>query len=239
MTQDTVVYVFEIVIWCVYIRIPVVLTACSAFDGIVSSFRNLATKILHTLHVDMRCGIVHMITRILHAHYLLDQAANDPDPSVLTLNADLVSFDDNITTYLPDHEHRFMTTGLALLLDRLLVTNASQIAGMNMHGCGRMQLNILVLQQNLKTIEDDVSLARSAQFFELFHNGADAIVARARARAQEKGANDLDFNLEELKVLVKLCYSEGLQSQQREVAMQAKKGLDDHEFQLTESMWNT
>ena len=227
--------------WRVYIRILVVLTACSAFDGIVSSFRNLATKILHTLHVDMRCGIVHMITRILHAHYLLDQAANDPDPSVLTLNADLVSFDGNITTYLPDREHRFMTTGLALLLDRLLITNASQIAGMNIHGCGRMQLNILVLQQNLKTIEDDVTLARSAQFFELFHEGADAIVARARARAraQENGANDLDFNLEELKVLVKLCYSEGLQSQQREVAMQAKKGLDDHEFQLTESMWNT
>lgn len=169
-----------------------------------------------------------MITRVLHAHYLLDQAANDPDPSVLTLNADLVSFDDNIIAYLPDHEHHFITKGLALLLDRLLVTNAFQIAAMNLNGCGRMQLNILVLQQNLKTIEDDVTLARSAQYFELFHEGADAIVTLARAN----GGKDVEFTLEELKVLVKLCYSEGLQSQQRELVMQAKKGLDDHEYQF-------
>lgn len=176
-----------------------------------------------------------MISRVLHAHYLLEQASNDADPSVLTLNADLVSFDDNIIAYLPDHEHRFITSGLAFLLDRLLVTNASQIAAMNPNGCGRMQLNILVLQQNLKTIEDDVTLARSAQYFELFHEGAEAIVGLARA----KQGKDLGFNLEELKVLVKLCYSEGLQSQQREVVMQAKKGLDDREYQLTEKMWDS
>lgn len=211
------------------------LTACSAFDGIISSFRDLATVILYTLHTDIRCGVIHMITRVLHTHYLLDQPANDPDPSVLTLNADLVSFDDNIIAYLPDQEHQFITKGLALLLDRLLVTNAFQIAAMNLNGCGRMQLNILVLQQNLKTIEDDVTLARSAQYFGLFHEGADAIIALARA----SGGKDLEFTLEELKVLVKLCYSEGLQSQQRELVMQAKKGLDDHEYQLTEKMWNS
>ncbi|KAI4130515.1 MAG: hypothetical protein LQ347_003349 [Umbilicaria vellea] len=175
-----------------------------------------------------------MITRVLHAHYLLDQAANEPDPSVLTLNADLVSFDDNIIAYLPEHEHRFITNGLALLLDRLLVTKAFQIAAMNLNGCGRMQLNILVLQQNLKTIEDDVTLARSAQYFGLFHEGAEAIVAQARASE----GTDLQYTLEEFTVLVKLCYSEGLQSQHRELVMQAKKGLDDHEHQLTEKMWN-
>ena len=208
------------------------LIACSAFDGIISSFRDLATTILYTLHTDIRCGVIHMITRVLHAHYLLDQPANDPDPSVLALNADLVSFDDKIIAYLPDEEHRFITRGLALLLDQLLVTKACQIAAMNLNGCGRMQLNILVLQQNLKTIEDDVRLARSAEYFELFHEGADAIVAFAGA----SGDKELEFTLEEVKVLVKLCYSEGLQSQQREVAMQAKKGLDDDEYQLTERM---
>ncbi|KAA6412065.1 MAG: hypothetical protein FRX48_04215 [Lasallia pustulata] len=215
--------------------LPMTQDTVIAFDGIVSSFRDLGTTILYTLHTDIRCGVIHMITRVLHAHYLLDQPANDADPSVLALNADLVSFDDSILAYLPDEEHRFITQGLALLLDELLVTNAWQIAAMNPNGCGRMQLNILVLQQSLKTIEDDVSLARSAEYFDLFHEGADAIVALAGA----SGGKELAFNLVELKALVKLCYSEGLQSQQREVVMQAKKGLDDHEHQLTERMGNS
>lgn len=205
------------------------------FDGIVSAYRELASKALITLHVDIRCGIIHMMSRVLGAHYVLDQSANEPDPSVLTLNADLLSFDDTLTIHLPEKEYRFITAGLGSLLDHVLVTNASHIPVMNGHGCGRMQLNILVLQQNLKSIEDKATLSRSARFYEYFSEGADAIVSRAK----KTGGKGMDFNLEELKVLVELCYSEALQSQQRDVAMQAKRALNDHQLQLSESMWNT
>ena len=176
-----------------------------------------------------------MITRTLNAPYLLDQPANEPDPSVLTLNADLVNFDDKLTMYLPDREHRFIISGLGFLLDNLLVGNASQISAMNINGCGRMQLNILVLQQNFKSIEDEVTLARSTQFFELFGEGALAILEKAK----ESSGKDLGFNLDELKVLIKLCHSEGLKSQQRDVALQAKRTSNDHLLQLSESMWNS
>ena len=176
-----------------------------------------------------------MVSRSLHAQYLLEQPANEPEPSILYLNADLLSFDENVTHFLPDQEHHFITTGLARLMDHILITNASKITAMNDNGCGRMQLNILVLQQNLKSIEDDVALARSAQFFEMFAQGADAIVQRAK----ETGGKDLGFNLEEMKALLELCHSEGLRSQQRDVAIQAKRALSDHLLQLSESMWNT
>lgn len=191
--------------------------------------------VLFTLHVDMRCGIIHMIERCLHGKYLLDQPTNEADSSVLSLNADLVSFDENISNYLQERERTFITTGLGLLLDRLLVANASHIQAMNLNGCGRMQLNILVLQQNLKNIEGDVALVRCAQFFELFTEGPDTIVAKAK----ETHGKDLGFSYEELKVLIELCYSEGVNSARREVAVAAKRALSDHLLALSEHMWQT
>ncbi|MCJ1476807.1 Exocyst complex component 4 [Lambiella insularis] len=206
-----------------------------SFDDVLAAYRELATTALLTLHVDIRCGMIHMISRVVKAPYSLDQPANEPDSGILALNADLLSFDDNLTVHLPNKEYNFITSGLGILLDNILVTNASQINVMNMNGCERMQLNILVLQQNLKSIESGVVLGRSAQFFENFTRGADAIIEQAKAT----GGKDLGFSLEELKVLVELCYSEALQSQQRDIAAQARKALSDHQLQLSESMWNS
>lgn len=193
--------------------------------------RSMALDALFTLQVDIRCGIAHMTARMLDAPYLLPYPTNNPNPEALALNSDLLSSDDALHTYLSLEEHSFMTKGLAALLDTLLVANASRIRSMDANGCGRMQLNILVLQQNLKAIEGDVSLFRSSHFFELFVEGADAIVARAK----EAGGN-FDFSLEECKILVDLCHSEGLQSTQRESSVQAKKNLADHHRQLEDCM---
>ena len=62
----------------------------------------------------------------------------------------------------------FVITGLSLLVDSYLVANASRIKAMNAHGCDRLQLNMLVMQQNLKNIEHDAVLGRSARYFDLF-----------------------------------------------------------------------
>lgn len=200
--------------------------SAATFDGIVTSMRSMALDALFTLQVDIRCGIAHMIGQMLNAPYSLPYATNNPDPSVLSLNADLVSFDDALSSHLPSKERRFITAGLAALVDTLVVTNASQIKLMNANGCGRVQLNILVLQQNLKAIEGDVSLSRSAHYFELFSEGPEAIVAR--------GAKDPDFSLEERKSLLELCHSEALHSTQRESSMQARKQLTEQLRQLDE-----
>jgi exocyst complex component 4 len=120
-------------------------------------------------------------------------------------------------------------------MDSALLDLSTRIKSMNAAGCGRMQLNILVLQQNLKNIETLALLPRSAAFFDLFTAGADAIITRAR----ETGGEDLGYSYEELKGLVELCYSEALMSDRREVAMQAKRALDDHLLQLSEHLWST
>ncbi|KAK4697312.1 exocyst complex component 4, partial [Lecanoromycetidae sp. Uapishka_2] len=226
------------------IYLPMTQETVEAFDSILASIRTLGTTALLTLHIDVRLGVIHMLNRTLHAPYLLAQPAQDPDPSILSLNADLLSSADTLSTHLPTPAQNFITTGLALLIDTYLVTNSSHItAGMNEHGCGRMQLNILVLSQNLKSIETSVQqdhhhnieLDRSARFFDLFMEGADGIVKRAK----DKGGEGLEgFDLEELKTLVELWYRRGTESGAREVQVRSKRELDDRLLVLSEALWD-
>ena len=221
--------------------LPMSQEAIEAFDSIVASIRTLGNVALMTLHVDIRLGIIHMLTRTLHAPYVLAQPAQDPDPTVLTLNADLVSFSDTVSTHLLVSAQDFIRNGLAILIDKFFVVNATHVkGGMNEHGCGRMQLNILVLSQNLKIIEtastdQAIELTRSARFFDLFLEGADSIIDKAK----EKGGEGLDdFTLEELKALIELWYREGTESTAREVQIKSRRELGDKLLVLSECLWN-
>jgi exocyst complex component 4 len=183
----------------------------------------------------VRFRILQTAATVLDAPYLLEQPVNEADRSVLQLNNDLLPYDEAITSHLPGIERSFLTTGLGALLDTYIVTNAlSQITSMNRNGCGRMQLNLLVLQQNLKSVERDVRLARSAQLFEYFAQGPKAMVQTAR----DTGGEGMGFGLDEMKGLVELCYSEGLQSESREAQSQARRNMGEDTLQLTEYMWS-
>lgn len=223
------------------IYLPMTQETVEAFDSILASMRTLAVTALLTLHIDIRLGVIHMLTRTLHAPYLLAQQAQDPDPSIVTLNADLLSFADNLSTHLDIAAQQFITNGLPLLINTLLVSNVFQItAGMNGYGCGRMHLNILVLSQNLKSIQtssddDSNDLDRSKRFFDLFMEGADSIVERAR----DRGGEGLEgFDLEELKALVELWYRDGIENGAREVQVKSKRELADKLLVLSECLWN-
>ena len=230
--------------------LPMTTETITAFDQILDSIRTLSTTALFTLHIDIRLGIIHMVNRTLAAPYLLSQVAQDPDPSIIQLNADILSFSDTLQTHLAPPARNFITSGLSQLIDTALVSNISHIShGMNEHGCRRMQLNILVLSQNLKSIENTttttttsekghqaaVDLDRSDRFFELFAEGADSVIERARDRA---GEGLEGFDLEELKALVELWYKEGVESTQREVQVKAKRDLGDRLLILSECLWN-
>ena len=224
------------------IYLPMTQETVEAFDSILASMRTLANTVLLTLHIDIRLGVIHMLTRTLHAPYLLAQKAQDPDPSILSLNADLLSFADNLSTHLDTSAQEFIINGLALLIDTLLVSNTFQItAGMNDYGCGRMQLNITVLAQNLKSIQTSSDthsgeLDRSIRFYDLFLEGADSIVERAR----DRGGEGLEgFDLEDLKALVELWYRDGIESGAREVQVKYRRELSDKLLVLSECLWNT
>ena len=207
------------------------------FDNIVSSYEELAGTALLTLHMEVRCRIVHSLRNALSpdvAPYLLEQEVREPDPQILSLNLELVLFDETIARYLRAREVSFIRTGLGLLTSSYLVGNAGMVAPINAKGSGRMQLNILVLQQNLKNVEQGVDLARAANYYALLDRGADAVIAKAEAdrdkkMGEEAGATQASntFTYEELRVLLELCMSEQVASPDRGLAAAAKRQLAD------------
>jgi exocyst complex component 4 len=227
-----------------------------SFDSIISSYEELATTALLTLHMEVRCRIVQSLHTALSpatAPYLLDQEVNEPDPVILSLNAEMVAYDETAVRFLREREASFVRNGLGVLIS-YLVGNAPMVAPINAKGCGRMQLNILVLQQNLKNIEEGVDLARAANYFELFTQGPDKIIEKAKEDAETKaggvggdegsktaaGGRDPDrFTYDELKNLLELCFSEQLADPERGVAAAAKRQMADKLLNLSEYMWQS
>lgn len=171
----------------------------------------------------------------------IDSLLRDPDPAILTLNAQLVAFDTEVSTYIPAPSYALVTSGLAALMDiYLLSLCTSKLDNMNANGCALMQLNMLVLQQNLKNIEDGATLPNVALFFDLFTAGPEAIVARAKAHGKGFGLQGLAremFTQEKVKRLLELCYKEKLGDERREAVVQAQRERDAQLLEISEFMY--
>lgn len=185
-------------------------------------------------------------------------------PSILELNSDLIAFDTNISTYLGATEHWFITSGLARFIDRIFVACTRYIGAMNENGALRLQLDVLVLQQNLKNIiidptasttdpaaQEVVALPRSAKFLDWFLEGAEKSLDYAKEEKEAFAAqgdkalaagNGEPFTYDELRVLVDLCFSEVLRgprgAENREDFMSGKKASADALLRLNEIMWD-
>ncbi|KAK4226526.1 putative exocyst complex component sec8 [Podospora fimiseda] len=242
------------------VYLPMTQETVQSFDSILTSYDELASIALRTLHHEIRCRIVHSLGLALSpstsAPYILDQDVSEPDPTILSLNAELVSYDETATKFLREREVLFVRTGLGLLMNAFLIRNASMVAPINAQGCGRMLLNILVLQQNLKNIEEGVDLVRAKRYFELFQQGPDAIVLKAKddsEAALKDGEDDGQegeggetrikrrddrFTYDELKALLELCFSEQLADKERGHGA-AKRQLADKLLGLSEWMWQS
>ena len=269
------------------VYLPMTSESVVAFDTTLQSLKDLATTSLLTLQIDIRCGIIHMITKSLRGpnnpilttptrdssplpplssyYHVLPSPPQAASPTILELNSDLIAFDTNTSTYLGRKERHFIIYGLPRLIDRSIVSSASLIGVMNSFGAQRMTLDIMVLQQNLRNLDvvttsdsagdivhintesnsskDDNDeeggspvLSRSARFFDLFLQGPEKVIEFAEA---QKKAEEKIFTYDELKVLVALCFSEGLRSENREDAVKAKKGEGDTGLKLGEIMWDS
>ncbi|KAI6090938.1 Sec8 exocyst complex component-specific domain-containing protein [Hypoxylon rubiginosum] len=231
------------------VYLPMTQETVQSFDNILSSYEDFAGSVLLTLHMEIRCRIVQSLGVALSpttAPYVLgDQEIKEPDPQILSLNSELVAYDETIVRFLRDRETQFVRTGLGLLINSYLVSNALATQPMNMRGCERMQLNILVLQQNLKNIEAGVDLARAANYYSLFQEGPDSIVEKAKhdKEHEAEGGSPLPeaekFTYDELKALVELYYSEQLADPERGIASAAKRQMGEKVLALSEHMWQS
>ncbi|KAI5287383.1 hypothetical protein KEM54_006028 [Ascosphaera aggregata] len=202
------------------------------FDNMLNSLRGLALTTLLTLHIDIRCGTIHMITRNLagsnivtvtntarkpsisvkpptkHA-FFLPAAPIAASQAIIDLNNDLIAFDANISSSLGGRECRFITSGLAKLTDHAFLSGMKHVGTLNNNGALKLQLDVLVLQQNLKNIvvckpegnghrdspckkhghrisvpfmsrNEQVALPRTAKFLDWFLAGAKVALAYAK-----------------------------------------------------------
>ncbi|PNP53492.1 hypothetical protein THARTR1_06186 [Trichoderma harzianum] len=227
------------------VQLPLTTESAQTFDTIVSSFEELAATALLTLHMEVRCRVIYSLRNTLSpdsAPYILEQDVNEPDPQIISLNQELVLLDETIVEFLKDKEVIFIRTGVGILINAFLVQNASLASPMNDKGCHRMQLNILVLQQNLKNVEDGVDLAKATSYFQLFERGPEAIVEKAREYKDRHGMGTLaidlnSFSYDELKALIELCYSEQMANPERGITSAARRQLDDKFARLSEFRW--
>jgi exocyst complex component 4 len=205
--------------------------------------------------MEVRSRIIYSLAATLSpttAPYVLplDQEIKEPDEEIISLNAELVAYDETAVRFLRDAEISFIRTGLGYLINSYLVGNALATQPMNASGCSRMKLNILVLQQNLKNIEAGVDLARATNFYSLFEAGADGILEKAKADNERNQASGEDgaavgmpederFSLDELKALMELWYSEQLANPERGIAAAAKRQMGEKALTLSEYMWQS
>lgn len=210
----------------------------SEFDRVVYTYQSLSARALRTLHLTIRSTILHSLSSSLQANLFVDTPINDPDPIILGLNSILVGFDTEVSCYIPTATYAHVTPGLANLMDTYLLSLCTtRIERMNTNGCAHMQLNILVLQQNLKNIEEGAALPFSASFFDLFTAGSDAIVQRAKQYGKGFGIPGGAFTEKTVKKLLEMSYEERVNAENRESSVAARRQLDAQLLEISEFMY--
>src|SRR5690606_39157590 len=148
------------------------------FDEILGSFFSLASTVLYSLRADAHLHVIYNLQETLklhskhlnqkgssssaHTSFQKQEVSHGPraaDRSVLTLNAWLVTFSEEIERWLREKEVRFLTSGLGHLIEHIIVTKippelrlpgdmSEKIVVVEQLG-----FDVLVMQQNLKNIE--------------------------------------------------------------------------------------
>lgn len=117
-------------------------------------------------------------------NYMVEDAALEPDPHVVDLNAELATCDEIYADTVAPEQHKFLFEGLASLMDALVVSAVRRVRAINRHGVTKMLRNILALQQNLKNIVDEpleVDFEKSKRFWELLSKEPGVSLPHARA----------------------------------------------------------
>ncbi|KZT75066.1 hypothetical protein DAEQUDRAFT_742424 [Daedalea quercina L-15889] len=182
------------------LSLPLSSAMAMRFQALHMTYAQLAELVLYTLRIDVRCRAMHFIDLALrHGIYKTEREVSEPDPNVIDLNVELSKCDDWASSTLPEKERRYMFEGLPHLMERLLISKARLIRGLNAFGIKKMNRNMLALQQNIKTITQDgsdVEFDRAKRYYALFSVSPQDMLDSIR-RKQE-------FSFDEYKAMLDL-----------------------------------
>ena len=207
--------------------LPLSSETAGTFDGVVTAYSDLASEALRTLHIEVRCNVLCRLGFSVRGSYILSDLPESPDEDILALVQELLSFDQEVKATLQLREHSFLVSGTAQFVDAVLVHNISrQLKAMNPMGSEHLQLNLRVLYHNLLNLEEDAEFPRARRFLRAFDKGGEGVLELAK--------NKKGFSAEELRALMRLIYSVGVENSDATKSSAARRALDARLAQLAD-----
>lgn len=200
-----------------------------------SLFAAIAARVIRLLRSEIRCHaafFVHQFTDPARRPFVLSRPVGRADPEATALASDFVAFDDQAGMLLSAWDYDSVVVGLASFVDRFIVSRIVRARAMNDHGCGRVQLAVLVVRQNLMSMSDgatrsdggtiaksrettkgrttavsdaDAVLTHSAAVLDLFQAGPEKLIHRLNATHEGRQTLPAGLTSVEADMLVGLC----------------------------------
>ncbi|KAI8991536.1 Sec8 exocyst complex component-specific domain-containing protein [Mycotypha africana] len=173
------------------------------FDALLTTYQQLAETCLFTLRIEARNHTMYYLElAIRDGNYYLEDETFEPDPYIITLNADLMELSESVNASLPPRDEEFVFDGLPRLIVHLLISEASYIKRLNKNGIQKMLRNILALQQNMNNLVPTSQcsiMERAKEYYQIFQLGSEGIIKSI----QENGPK---FSFDEYRILLGLIH---------------------------------
>lgn len=210
------------------------------FDKEIDAIDLLSETCVLTLKADLRCRTIYYIDKTMQeGGYYLTGETEERDKYIGKLDNEIVRCEAINTESLVADDKALVVAGLAKFVDELLITSADGLLYINDFGVKKMNNNILVLQQMLKSIASSpqsVDFTRSLAFYELTKSSPQALLEQAEQRKTP-------FSHDELKCLLRLIRSKAVRryelNNRRDLMQNEKAALHEDLVKLHDCYWGS
>ncbi|PVH17411.1 uncharacterized protein CXQ87_000296 [Candidozyma duobushaemuli] len=178
------------------------------FDEVIQTFESIRDQTLIALRYDLRLKALYYIGKSYRENFVLGTEPADSDQFIGQYNREVYSIGTKISERLSSAETDCVFVGLPNFLTRSFLQGSEMIQVANKNGIKKILLNIITIQQMLRSVMkevDHVDFSRASRYFELFTASEHVLLQKV---SESKDA----YTREEVLNLLRLIYSEKLQS---------------------------
>ncbi|CDO94700.1 unnamed protein product [Kluyveromyces dobzhanskii CBS 2104] len=204
-----------------------------AFNSVTEKFTNLHYLLLQSVRYDVRVRCLYYINCMFHSSKWNPEVTSiELDENISSLVSDLSFLENKLKNSFAREHSMLVFIGISNFINHALIAGSSSISVLNIHGAKKLLRNVNALQQACKSAtdgNDTENLSKSITFFGVCSMNEDSVL-------ESLHNHELDgLTPEELKIAVKLVFSEELQRQmkreggsnQRVITMSASKRLEE------------
>lgn len=178
----------------------------SEFDSVIEIFASIRDNSLIALRYDVRLKALYHIGKSYQDNFVLPTEPADADQFVSLFNKELYYIGTKINDVLSIEEKECVFSGLPSFINKAFLQGSENIMIANGNGIKRILLNVLTLQQMLRSVlrqQSSVDLSKASKYFEMF-------TVSEHQFMQKVTENREGFTKTEILNLLRLVYSEKL-----------------------------